>query len=53
LSTIRNAKKIVVLSDRGIDEQGTHAELLAQEGTYARLYKMQLDQSYADVRLAG
>jgi ATP-binding cassette, subfamily B, bacterial len=29
LSTIRSAKRIVVLTDRGIDEQGTHAELMA------------------------
>jgi ATP-binding cassette subfamily B protein len=41
LSTIRNAQRIVVLSDRGIDEQGTHEELLALGGVYARLYQMQ------------
>lgn len=42
LSTIRNAKKILVLTDEGIKEQGTHHELLAQEGIYANLYHMQL-----------
>jgi ATP-binding cassette subfamily B protein len=43
LSTIRHAKRILVLTDRGIEEQGTHEELLALNGTYARLYNMQFD----------
>ena len=38
LSTVRNAQRIVVLTDNGIDEQGTHDELVALEGTYATLY---------------
>jgi ATP-binding cassette subfamily B protein len=42
LSTVRNAQRIVVLTDNGITEQGTHAELLALESTYASLYHMQL-----------
>lgn len=42
LSTVRNAKRILVLTDNGIDEQGTHQELIALEGTYANLYNMQL-----------
>ena len=42
LSTVRNAQRIVVLTDNGIDEQGTHEELIASEGTYANLYNMQL-----------
>ncbi len=41
LSTIRNARRIVVLSNAGVAEQGTHAELLALNGTYANLYNMQ------------
>jgi len=45
LSTIRNAKKIIVLTDRGIDEQGTHEELMVLDGTYARLYKMQFNNT--------
>lgn len=42
LSTVRNAQKIVVLTDRGIEEQGTHDELIASGGAYANLYNMQL-----------
>lgn len=42
LTTIRNAKRILVLTDNGIEEQGTHEELIALEGTYANLYNMQL-----------
>lgn len=43
LSTVRNAQRIVVLTDNGIDEQGTHEELIALEGSYANLYNMQLE----------
>ncbi|GGD58682.1 ABC transporter ATP-binding protein [Paenibacillus nasutitermitis] len=42
LSTVRNAERIVVLTDNGIEEQGTHDELIALNGTYASLYNMQL-----------
>jgi len=42
LSTVRNAQRIVILTDNGIDEQGTHEELIALDGTYANLYNMQL-----------
>ena len=45
LSTIRNADRILVLTDRGIEEQGTHGELLSLDGIYARLYNMQFDQA--------
>ncbi|RZT76779.1 subfamily B ATP-binding cassette protein MsbA [Azospira oryzae] len=41
LSTIESADKIVVLAQGAIVEQGTHAELLAREGAYASLYRLQ------------
>ena len=40
LSTVRNAQRIVVLTDNRIDEQGTHEELLALGGAYANVYNM-------------
>lgn len=42
LSTIRNADRILVLTEDGIGEQGTHEQLLADEGEYAGLYNLQL-----------
>lgn len=38
LTTIRNAQKILVLTEEGIAEQGTHEELLAKKGIYESLY---------------
>ncbi len=40
LTTIRNADKIMVLTDNGIEEQGSHEELVAKDGIYAKLYSM-------------
>ena len=41
LTTIRNADKILVLTDDGIVEQGSHAELMAREdGVYHKLYQL-------------
>jgi ATP-binding cassette subfamily B protein len=41
LSTIRRAQRIVVLTDRGIAEEGTHDALIAAGGVYANLYNVQ------------
>ena len=39
LSTIRNAERILVLTEKGIEESGTHDELMKKQGIYASLYK--------------
>jgi ATP-binding cassette, subfamily B, bacterial len=49
LSTIRNADRIVVLRDGQVAEQGTHAELLARNGVYARLHALQAGRAPADL----
>jgi ATP-binding cassette, subfamily B, bacterial len=41
LTTIRNAQRIIVLTENGIEEQGTHESLLARGGVYANLYETQ------------
>jgi len=48
LSTIRGADRIVVMVDGGIVEQGTHAQLLAAEGAYHRLYAAQFSGAVVD-----
>ncbi|MED1916361.1 ABC transporter ATP-binding protein [Brevibacillus sp. DP1.3A] len=49
LATIKNADRIIVVTEQGITEQGSHDQLLAREGIYSRLHKAQfgtyLDQS--------
>ncbi|MCR4928489.1 MAG: ABC transporter ATP-binding protein/permease [Lachnospiraceae bacterium] len=39
LSTIKNAERILVLTEKGIEERGTHDEMMAKNGIYAGLYK--------------
>jgi ATP-binding cassette subfamily B protein len=46
LSTIRNADSIVVMDGGRIVEQGSHAELLAREGFYYRLYNSQFTEAW-------
>ncbi len=40
-STVRQADKIVIIEDGKLSEMGTHRELLKENGTYARLFKLQ------------
>ena len=42
LTTIQNAQKILVLTEEGIAESGTHKELLEKKGIYEKLYHMHL-----------
>ena len=41
LSTIRDADEILTMTEDGIVERGTHEELIAEDGLYARLYRLQ------------
>ena len=49
LSTIRDADVILVMENGQIVEQGSHAELLAAHGAYARLYQAQFAAPATDV----
>jgi ATP-binding cassette, subfamily B, multidrug efflux pump len=49
LSTIKNCDRIIVMRKGKIVEEGNHAQLLEQNGYYAKLYKLQ----YADQELIG
>ncbi|EYE89108.1 multidrug ABC transporter ATP-binding protein [Fervidicella metallireducens AeB] len=43
LATVKNARRIVVLNENGIEEEGTHRELMDKKGIYYELYKTQFE----------
>ncbi|WP_312694542.1 ABC transporter ATP-binding protein [Caproiciproducens sp.] len=43
LSTIRNADEIIVIGDEGIEERGSHQDLIEKNGIYAKYYNMQFE----------
>ena len=47
LSTIENAGRILVLTEQGIEEEGTHEELLATCPVYQEIYYSQFDEKAA------
>ncbi len=49
LATVRRAHRILVLTDDGIVEEGTHEQLLDKGGYYARLYRAQFDGFIPDI----
>jgi ABC-type multidrug transport system fused ATPase/permease subunit len=53
LSTIRNANKIVVIKNGVVAEQGTHEELLALNGLYAELHRIQYGEESAQTNPPG
>jgi ABC-type multidrug transport system fused ATPase/permease subunit len=52
LSTLRNADKVIVVNDGVVAENGTHEELLALDGIYAQLHRLQYDQDEHDDKAA-
>ncbi|HLS60842.1 MAG TPA: ABC transporter ATP-binding protein [Virgibacillus sp.] len=43
LATIKNADRIIVVTENGIEEEGTHAELIQQDGMFANLHHLQMN----------
>ena len=50
LTTIRNADIIWVLTENGIEETGSHSELMERDGLYAHLYQMYMENTGENVR---
>ncbi len=44
LATIKDADRVIVVTNEGIAEQGSYQELLARDGVFARLHKIQYQQ---------
>ncbi len=53
LSTVKNADEIIVITDDGIAERGSHGQLLAQGGLYADLYQSQFMEPDSQVDKIG
>ncbi len=51
LSSVIGADRILVLADGAVADAGTHAELIAQDGPYARLMRPQLAERTADIAI--